>query len=117
MTQAGALYRGMSASEFNALVRREFSRRLKEARVAAGFRSAAEFARTMGIGEARYRHWERGYALPDVEFVAVPLCPTLRLKPSDLFPMAERTWWESRSEPEPVKRDWLEIDEAAPECR
>ena len=109
-----AHYNGMTASEFDAMVRREFSRRLKEARVAAGFRSAAAFARTLGIEEARYRHWERGRSLPDIEFLAVRLCPTLRVDPDDLLPMAQRTWWASKSEPEPVRRDWLEIDETAP---
>jgi len=105
---------GMTAAEFDALVRREFARCLKEARVAAGFRSATAFARTLGIEAARYRHWERGHALPDIEFLAVRLCPALRVSPDDLLPMNQRTWWASKSGPEPVRRDCLEIDETAP---
>lgn len=69
-----APYNGMTASEFSAMVRREFSRRLKEARVAAGFRSAAAFARTLVhvptgasfiLGSSFINYGRAGDVLPD----------------------------------------------------
>jgi transcriptional regulator with XRE-family HTH domain len=54
-----------------------FAPHLKAARKAAGYGSAAAFARAVGIEAATYRHWERGQALPDLSTLAEVLYPAL----------------------------------------
>ncbi len=46
---------------------RDFGRRLRAARIAAGYEDAADLARDLGIEEATYRKYERGGALPRVD--------------------------------------------------
>lgn len=48
-------------------LRQAFARRLEAARVAAGYPSMREFARALGIEEARYRRWEAAETEPDLE--------------------------------------------------
>lgn len=46
---------------------RAFGRRLRAARITAGYEDAAEFAADLGIEAPRYRKWERGQS-----FVPLP---------------------------------------------
>ena len=48
-------------------LRQAFALRLEAARVAAGYPSMREFARKLGIEEARYRRWEAAETEPDLE--------------------------------------------------
>lgn len=44
-----------------------FAKRLKEAREAAGYPSAAQFAYAIGLEPPAYRRYERGEVMPSVE--------------------------------------------------
>jgi transcriptional regulator with XRE-family HTH domain len=72
---------------FDELVKRDFAKRLKEARKAAGYQHANAFARAMGEEEHTYRSWERGQYLPDIPKMA-RLCQLLDLEPNELVPLA-----------------------------
>lgn len=45
----------------------KFAERLKEARLAAGYPSAAQFAHALGLEAPAYRRYERGEVMPCVE--------------------------------------------------
>lgn len=49
-----------------AVVIKNFSIRLKEARIAAGYSQAVDLARFLGIEKTRYGHFERGRSTPDL---------------------------------------------------
>lgn len=72
---------------FEEKVKRDFARRLKEARLAAGYKFANQFAQAMGEEEHTYRAWERGQYLPDIPKMA-RLCQLLALEPNELVPLA-----------------------------
>ena len=66
-----------------------FSRRLKEARSAAGYESAKQFADALGVEPPTYRYWERGAASPDLPMLT-RICRLLEVEPNDLLPLALR---------------------------
>jgi transcriptional regulator with XRE-family HTH domain len=72
---------------FEDKVKRDFAKRLKEARIAAGYKYANQFAQAMGEEEHTYRGWERGQYLPDIPKMA-RLCQLLDLEPNELVPLA-----------------------------
>lgn len=72
---------------FEEKVKRDFAKRLKEARLAAGYKFANQFAQAMGEEEHTYRGWERGQYLPDIPKMA-RLCQLLDLEPNELVPLA-----------------------------
>jgi transcriptional regulator with XRE-family HTH domain len=72
---------------FEEKVKRDFGKRLKQAREAAGYRHANQFARAMGEEEHTYRAWERGQYLPDIPKMA-RICQLLDLEPNELVPLA-----------------------------
>lgn len=67
-------------------MKRNFAKRLKEARLEAGYR-ATQFAQAMGEEEHTYRAWERGQYLPKHGRMA-RLCRLLGLEPNELVPLA-----------------------------
>ena len=66
------------ATGLHVQVKRSFGPLLKSARIRAGYPSAAKFARVLEAEEPTYRHWERGYALPDMTTL-VRICLLLNL--------------------------------------
>lgn len=46
---------------------RAFGRRLRAARITAGYEDAADFAADLGIEAARYRKYERGESMPPLD--------------------------------------------------
>ena len=66
---------------------RVFGKRLREARVRAGYRSAQQFAYALGIEPATYRYYERGKSQPNFE-VLTRICELLKVGPQDLLPEA-----------------------------
>lgn len=80
---------------------KEFGARLKECRIAAGYKTARDFVRafpeTVGLEEHAYRRYERGEVLPDayvlpliagrvrksVDFLLIGRSPPADLSPSD----------------------------------
>lgn len=48
---------------------RDFGRRLRAARITAGYDDATEFAKDLGIESPRYRKYERGESLPPLEIL------------------------------------------------
>ena len=72
---------------FEDKVKRDFAKRLKQARLEAGFKHAAQFAEAMGEPVHTYRSWERGQYLPDIPKMA-RLCQLLALEPNELVPLA-----------------------------
>lgn len=75
------------SSEFETKVMKTFSERLKAAREAAGFEEAEDFANALGVTGARYRHWERGDAKPDLTLLT-RICQLLDVEPNYLLPLA-----------------------------
>ena len=47
--------------------KRQVGQRLRAVRIAAGYESAREFARRIGVGENAYTNWERGDRLIEPE--------------------------------------------------
>lgn len=68
-----------------------FGKRLKDARIAAGYRSAQKAAETLGLEPATYRTYERGSSLPNLE-VLTRICELFRVTPNDLLPEAAAGW-------------------------
>lgn len=64
-----------------------FARRLKQARIAAGYDSAQGFAAVLGLKPHTYRKYERGHAEMSYD-VLIRTCALLRITPNDLFPLA-----------------------------
>ena len=67
---------------------RVFGKRLKEARLAANYKSAQQFAYALGIEPATYRFYERGQSQPNFE-VLTRICELLSISPNDLLPEAD----------------------------
>lgn len=74
---------------FEELVKKALAKRLKTARIAAGYRFANEFARILRVEEHTYRSWERGQHLPDIPTMT-RICRLLKVAPNDLMPLAVR---------------------------
>jgi len=66
-------------------VMKHFARRLKAARIAAGYSSAAKFAHMLGMDPHAYRTYERGEASPPLGKL-VQICDALGCTPNDLLP-------------------------------
>lgn len=77
----------LAMERFEDKVKRDFAKRLKEARLEAGYKHATQFAQAMGEEEHTYRAWERGQYLPDIPKMA-RLCQLLGLEPNELVPLA-----------------------------
>jgi transcriptional regulator with XRE-family HTH domain len=69
-------------------VRRQFARRLREFRIARGFKTARSLAGALGIDENRYTRYERAEVEPDLALIQ-RICETLRLTPNELFGLPE----------------------------
>lgn len=74
---------------FEDQVMKAFSTRLKKAREGAGFTRAKYFAEALGVEPARYRHWERGTAQPDLTTLT-RICRLLGVEANDLLPLTTR---------------------------
>jgi transcriptional regulator with XRE-family HTH domain len=61
-----------------------FARRLMTARVAAGYRSAYQFAKENGYRYDTYRQWEAGNSRPEYDTLKA-LCKTLGITPNYLL--------------------------------
>ncbi len=66
---------------------RTFGDRLKEARQAAGYRSAQQFAGVLGVEPHTYRKYERGAAEPNYDTLT-RICEILAITPNHLLPLA-----------------------------
>lgn len=66
------------------IARQQFARRLREFRVARGFKTARSLARALDIDENRYTRYERAEVEPDIELIQ-QICETLELSPNDLL--------------------------------
>jgi transcriptional regulator with XRE-family HTH domain len=66
------------------IARQRFARRLREFRVARGFKTARSLARALEIDENRYTRYERAEVEPDMELIQ-QICETLKLSPNDLL--------------------------------
>lgn len=64
-----------------------FGKRLKAARIRAGYESAQSFAHVLGIEPPAYRKYERGAAEPNFETLT-RICELLNITPNDLLPHA-----------------------------
>ena len=60
---------GDKKHRLNRLIR-DFGERLKSARVMAGYKSASDFAKDLGIEYARYTKNERGQSIPRIDVLA-----------------------------------------------
>lgn len=63
-----------------------FGKRLKQARKAAGHKSAEQFAATVGLEPHTYRKYERGHSEPNFE-ILMRICETLKVPTSQLLPI------------------------------
>jgi transcriptional regulator with XRE-family HTH domain len=66
------------------VARQKFARRLREFRVARGFKTARSLAHALEIDENRYTRYERAEVEPDIELIQ-QICETLGLSPNDLL--------------------------------
>ena len=73
-------------ARFEEEVMRAFSDRLRKARETAGYATAKIFAEALGVEPARYRHWERGTAQPDLTTLT-RICRLLNVEANDLLPL------------------------------
>lgn len=62
-----------------------FAKRLKAARMRAGYKSAQKFAGVLGVEPHSYRKYERGTAEPRFE-ILVRMCEMLNIDTSELLP-------------------------------
>lgn len=69
-----------------------FGQRLRQAREAAGFVSAAKFAAALSMEQHAYRKYERGESSPNLDTLT-RICELLDVTPNHLLPIAA----ESRS--------------------
>jgi ribosome-binding protein aMBF1 (putative translation factor) len=72
---------------FEEQVKKALAKRLKRARLDAGFRFANEFAAVLGMEDATYRTYERGEHLPDIPTLT-RICKLLNVEPNFLLPLA-----------------------------
>lgn len=77
-------------SEFDEQVRHAFATRLRMAREEAGFQTGEAFAEHLGVAGHRYRHWERGEHMPDLNQL-LRLCEALNVEPNEFLPLAIKT--------------------------
>jgi len=68
-------------------IMKTFAQRLRKARLAAGYKSAAKMAGVLGLEEATYRKYERGDSEPSYDTL-VRVCEVLKITPNYLLPMA-----------------------------
>jgi transcriptional regulator with XRE-family HTH domain len=66
------------------IARQQFARRLREFRVARGFKTARSLAQALDIDENRYTRYERAEVEPDIKLIQ-QICETLSLSPNDLL--------------------------------
>lgn len=66
------------------IARQQFARRLREFRVARGFKTARSLAVALDIDENRYTRYERAEVEPDIKLIQ-QICKTLNLSPNDLL--------------------------------
>lgn len=66
------------------IARQQFARRLREFRVARGFKTARSLAQALEIDENRYTRYERAEVEPDIKLIQ-QICETLDLSPNDLL--------------------------------
>jgi transcriptional regulator with XRE-family HTH domain len=66
------------------IARQKFARRLREFRVARGFKTARSLAHALEIDENRYTRYERAEVEPDIDLIQ-QICETLGLSPNDLL--------------------------------
>jgi transcriptional regulator with XRE-family HTH domain len=66
------------------IARQQFARRLREFRVARGFKTARSLALALDIDENRYTRYERAEVEPDIKLIQ-HICETLELSPNDLL--------------------------------
>lgn len=69
--------------------RLEFSKHLKEARLARGFRTARSLAKALSIDENRYTRYERAEVEPDLSLIR-RICEALNITPNELLGTADR---------------------------
>lgn len=67
---------------------RTFARRLKKARLAAGYKSAQKLAGALGLEPHTYRKYERGQTEPNFETL-LRICKTLDVDVSYLLPITK----------------------------
>lgn len=48
---------------------RDFGKRLRAARISAGYETAEDFASDLGVEPPRYRKYERGDAMPPIDLL------------------------------------------------
>lgn len=65
-----------------------FSKRLKQARKNAGYRSAEGFSASIGVEPHTYRKYERGESEPNFE-ILMRICESLNVPTSQLLPLEE----------------------------
>lgn len=78
----------MNRTQREQRIMRTFGRKLREARLQAGFRSAAKFAEHIGLEPPAYRKYERGDSSPNLETLT-KICTHLGVTPNDLLPVAQ----------------------------
>ena len=66
-------------------IMKTFAKRLKAARIRAGYTSAQRFAGVLGVEPHSYRKYERGTAEPRFE-ILVRMCEMLDIETSELLP-------------------------------
>lgn len=71
-------------------IMKTFSSQLRKARAAAGFKSAQQFAGTLGMEPHAYRKYERGESEPNYETLT-RICELLKITPNDLLPLAAKS--------------------------
>ena len=76
----------MAQGRYKAIMR-TFGQRLKEAREAAGYRSAQQFAGVLDLEPHTYRKYERGQAEPNFDTLT-RICELLGITPNHLLPLA-----------------------------
>jgi transcriptional regulator with XRE-family HTH domain len=76
----------MPGTRYQAILR-TFGKRLKAARIRAGYSSAQSFAHVLGLEPPAYRKYERGAAEPNFETLT-RICELLHVTPNDLLPHA-----------------------------
>lgn len=57
----------MARDRHAARLMRDFGRRLRAARITAGYDEAADFAAVLGLESPRYRRYERGESMPPLD--------------------------------------------------
>jgi transcriptional regulator with XRE-family HTH domain len=64
--------------------RMDFAHRLRELRIARGFRTARSLAKALGIDENRYTRYERAEVEPDLDLIR-RMCTVIGVTPNDLL--------------------------------